>query len=237
MAIIQARHNPGARLEAGNDVLAAAAGHDARSVLLVKSRLAVFAKTHAAFVAADARVGRDDEALRRQQETAGEADVVQDEAVFALAGALAGDGASRTQPFKTFGFEPPSTLVKMGYAAEAKTALRLAKAATKSKSASKRTVTVAKQLEKASLAVLKATAPLESLAEARRASIAKRDSLGLAWETAFAALKRGARAAEDDGGRGLYDALFRVTASRPKSKRATAPTAPAPAVSGTPPAN
>ncbi len=48
----------------------------------------------------------------------------------------------------------------------------------------------------------------------------RRDALAQAWETAFAGVKRAARAAEDDGAKGLYGVLFERAKAAPKRKKA-----------------
>ena len=47
----------------------------------------------------------------------------------------------------------------------------------------------------------------------------RRDALAQAWETAFAGVKRAARAAEDDGAKGLYGVLFERAKAAPKRKK------------------
>jgi len=62
--------------------------------------------------------------------------------------------------------------------------------------------------------------PIAKLEKARADAMAKRDALEQAWETAFASLKRGAKAAEDDGHRGIHAALFERPAPAKKKARA-----------------
>jgi hypothetical protein len=62
--------------------------------------------------------------------------------------------------------------------------------------------------------------PASDLAAVRRERIAARDAATPEWEASFAALKRGARAAADDGAPHLYKALFDEPARPPRAKKA-----------------
>src|SRR5262245_30191220 len=108
------KSNPGARVDRGDAVLHASKNADTSPV---KKRFAAFAALHAKYLAAEKRVSKAHEALTKQQQTVAAADVVQDEAVDALAGALAGDGFPRTNPFKSFGVAAPAVVKGMGYGA------------------------------------------------------------------------------------------------------------------------
>ncbi|MBI4615363.1 MAG: hypothetical protein HY720_17230 [Planctomycetes bacterium] len=216
MAVIQAGKHPASRIEVGDEIL-----ERAKDVVTapVKGRLAKFAGSHRAYSAAEKKVERADGALRKQQEKVAERDGDQDEAVMALASALAGDGLPRANPFRPFKFEAPSVIVKMAYAKEAKRVLQLAGAVKKMKGASKKSTAAAKTAEKAARLVQAALRPIASLEKKKTQAITRRDALGQPWETALGSLKRGARAAEDDGAVGLFAALFE-TQKRPARKPA-----------------
>ncbi len=79
--------------------------------------------------------------------------------------------------------------------------------------------------EKAAKAVTTALAAVAPALKATDGARSRRDALVQPWETAFAALKRGARAAEDDGAKGLFAALFESTATvrKPTKKKPVAP--------------
>lgn len=67
-------------------------------------------------------------------------------------------------------------------------------------------------------------AKLPKLEKARTAAMSRRDAFAQAWETGFAGLKRGARATEDEGAKGLYAALFeRKAAPKKTAKKPAAP--------------
>ena len=212
MPSLKVSHSPGSRILAGNHVLEAAKTVD---VSAVKKRLALFATAHKELRAAEEAITKADDALRAQQTKVADADISQDDAVDALAVALVADGASRIQPFKKLGFASPSDLKELGYAREAKEAKRLAKAASKGKT-SKGTAAACKKLDGAAQAVKTALASIPKLDEALRGARTRRDAVAQPWETAFVALKNAARAAEDDGARGIFDALFQVDAPRAK---------------------
>jgi hypothetical protein len=135
----------------------------------------------------------------------------------ALANALPADGLPRLNPFKTLGAPAPAVLCAMGYEAEAKTALALVAALQKRKGLSQASLAAAKTLAAAAKKVQQTLAPIAKLTKARTDAMSARDALDQAWETAFAALKRAARAAEDDGAKGLHAALFE-RAPKAKSK-------------------
>lgn len=230
MATLVAKKNPQSRTDAGDAVLAAA---KSAHVAPVKKRLAAFASVHKEYLAAEAKVGAAEAAFRKQQQNVGELDHGQDDAIDRLATALVSDGAPRTRPFAALGFDAPTTLQKLGDAKEARTIRALGARVRKSKGASKSTLAACAAAEKAAAAVLAAVAPLSKLAAAHHAAIVARDAIGLRWEKAFGALKRGARAAEDDGAVGLFEEMFAASAPRRSRTRvkpvdgATAPAAPA----------
>jgi hypothetical protein len=220
MGTIQSRGAPGPRVEIGNAVLEAARGLDTQ---VIKARLAAFEKAHKAYAAAHAQGERAQEALRARQSEVGERDVDQDEAVMNLANALVGEGLPRKNPFKPLGFVAPSRLVDLGYAEEAKKVRRLVAAVLKRKGLSKAGAQAARAAEKAALAVDKALAALGPFEQAHKAALARRDGLAQGWETKFAALKRGARWAADEGAPDLFAALFEREESRPRRNQAAPP--------------
>lgn len=226
MGTIQAGSSPGTRIEAGNAVLGAGTAVDTTPIA---NRWATFTKTHAAYVAANDSVQKAADALRLQQQKVAEADVDQDAAIDLLANALPADGLSRQNPFKSFGAPAPAVLKGMGYAKEAEQVLRLEKAVLKEKTLSQRSVDAARGAGDAARKVLTTLKPIAKFEKARTQAMAKRDAMEQAWETAFAALKRGAKAAEDDGHHGLFAALFErpVTAKKGARAKRTKPSEPA----------
>ena len=219
MAKLQINKGPTSRVEAGNHVLDAAEALGAAQTKTIAERLASFKKAHAGYIGADQVVKAADAALRAQQAKVGEADVAQDDGVDALATAAGGEGMPRITPFKPFGFGSPGSIKKMGHTAEAKEAIALAAAVLKHKPALAKSRKAATALAAAGKAVLAAAAPLEGLEAKRKTASSKRAALDLSWEKAFAAVKRGARAAADDGAIDLYDALFGSGPAKPKTAR------------------
>jgi hypothetical protein len=83
----------------------------------------------------------------------------------------------------------------------------------------------AKAAGKAAGNVLVEMKPVAKLEKACADARSARDALTLSWETAFAALKRAARAAEDDGAKGLFGALFERAPKAKKNGKKTAKSA------------
>jgi hypothetical protein len=208
MATIQAKNNPASRVEAGDHVIESAKTAETKSV---KTKLLVFTKAHAAYVAAHAAAQKSEAALHAAQDALGEEDAAQDTAAQALAAKMIGDGAPKANPFSLFGLPAPSALIDMAVAKEVKTTATLAKRAAKWKSAGAATKAAAGALAKKSASTAKAQTRIPALEKAQAAAIAKRDALGVPWARAFNHLKNAARAAEDDGATGLFAALFDVT--------------------------
>jgi hypothetical protein len=234
MSTLQSGNSPGQRVAVGESVIAAA---QALNVKPIGKRFAAFVKVQAAYAKADALVKKANEALQKQQAKVGEADVTQDEAVLALAVALPADGLPRVNPFKPLGAPAPAKLCVLGYGDEAKQVLALEKAVLKYKGISKASAAAARTAGKAALAVQGALADLPKLEKARATAIIQRDALAQGWETAFAGLKRAARAAADEGAPGLYEALFErkdPPAKKAKGKKAAPPKGEAPAGEGKP---
>lgn len=217
MATLQSGNNPGPRIEAGNHVLEAAESLGAARTKPVAARLSAFAAQHGAYAKADALVKNADGALRKAQEKVADADVTQDNTVEGTAKALVGEGFPRANPFKPLGFEAPNVIKALGYAAEAATVQKLAAKVKAHKPALVASSKAADAAVKAATAVVAALSPIAKLTKARTAAMSRRDALEQPWETAFASLKRGARAAEDDGARGLFDALFGT--AKPKAAK------------------
>lgn len=91
MTVLRSKQNPASRTEVGAHVLDAAKSIDTRSI---KARLAAFVSVHRAFVGADDKVAIADAVARKEQQVLGDLDVDQDQAVDALATALAGEASA-----------------------------------------------------------------------------------------------------------------------------------------------
>jgi hypothetical protein len=224
METLQSGSSPGTRIAAGDSVIEAAKSIETKAVA---ARLTGFKKAHATYRAADGAVKKSGEALQKQQVKVAESDVTQDEAVEALAVVLPGDGLPRVNPFKPFGAPSPAVLQKLGYEEEARKVLALEAAVLKRKGLSQGSIDAAKAAGKAALRVQAELKAIPRLEKARTNAMTRRDALAQAWETAFAGLKRAARAAEDDGAKGLHGALFERAKAAPKrKKKAAEPPAP-----------
>jgi hypothetical protein len=228
MATIKIGATPGNRLEAGASILAAARLTDTR---LVKNRLAAFERAYRAYGAAQRKVDAAERRLATAQQRVGECDAAQDDAVEMLARALVGDGHPRAQPFAAFGAASPAAIKRLAPAAEAKALSALIAALQRNKAVSKPTLQAAREVERAVGAVTRAQAPIDKLTAALHDARRTRDAIGGTWDSALGALKRGARAAADDGAPQLYPSLFERPArtSGRNGKRAPAPTPEPPA--------
>lgn len=204
-------------VEAGEALLSAASSIDTKPV---KAKLQAFAAAHKLFKSLQGAVAAAEDALASHRATVAEADVDQDEAVFALANALVGDGFERTKPFKGLSKLAPSALAELGYTKEAKEATALAKKVIANKKCGKASKDAAKALLKASSAVVKSLEPLSKWDAVYRAALSRRDAVAQQWTTALAALRRASLAAADDGHKHIYRALFQSTATPVKKKGA-----------------
>ena len=92
---------------------------------------------------------------------------------------------------------------------------QLVAAVQRKNNASKATLQAAQALEKAAGAVEQALIPIEKLQAVVRDTRHTRDAVSQSWESTLAALKRGARAAAEDGAPQLYATLF----GRPNNHR------------------
>lgn len=219
MPVLQSGNSPSARVANGDAILEAAATVNTAPI---KARLAAFVRVHKDYIAAEKAVRAAEDKESKQQAKIGAADVTQDGSVDQLANGLAGDGLPRLNPLKPLGFKSPSEIKKMGTAEEADTILELAEAVRKRPGLSKQTLDKAKAAEKAATAVNAELEKLPPLTKAKTAALTRRDALALPWEKQFAALKRAARAAEDEGHAGLFAALFQSTAPAAKPRKARA---------------
>lgn len=207
---------PASRLAAGDAVLAAA-----KTVVIapIAKRLAGFDKAHRAYATAQEKVAAAATRLSEQQRRVAERDVDQDQSILALAGALAGLGLPRANPFRALGFEAPSDFVQLGYAVEAERVHALVGAIGKRKPLAKGAAAACKRAVAAARAVEAALAKVPPLERRYKEALVAREATAQPWETAFAALKRAARSADDDGGE-LFATLFERTApAKPRKKR------------------
>lgn len=223
--------NPSGRLETGAAVLAAAKAVD---IELVRPRLKAFAGAHRRYAEAQREVEAADARLQEAQVRLGRCDAAQDEAVEGLARTLVSDGQPRGNPFAAFG-TTPSAVKLMPAAAEARAIRQIVAAVQRQQSVSKATLAATRAAEQAAQKVEAASLLVAKLQQARDNRRGARDHLGQSWEATFAALKRGARAAADDGAPGLYSALFGPSHRSHKKMTKPAPT-PTPTPATAPPA-
>lgn len=217
--------HPAARLEIGSVVLSAAAGID---TVLITARLTAFATVHQSYSVAQRKVDAFEAKLRNAQVHLAQLDIEQDEAVEDLARLLIADGQPRVAPFSAFGVDSPSIIRKLPYGEEAKALHKLVAAVQLDKSVGRSTLAAARTAESAAQAVESALLALDTCLATLRDAREGRDAIAPMWEEALAALKRGARAAKDDGAPGLYAALFGNSVRSKKAKTVAAMPAPTP---------
>ena len=224
MATIKMGSNATSQLDAGASILAAARTVDTR---LIKPRLAAFENAHRAYSAAHDKVHAAEAQLATAQLHLGELDADQDAAVTTLAALLIVDGQPRTNPFAGFGAPAPGKLTALPVAEEAKTIHQLVTTVQRAKGMSKATLRAAQAADKAARAVEQALLQMEKLQNAVRDARHTREAVAQTWANALAGLKRGARAAADDGAPMLYATLF-DRPHRPNGKPAKSAPAPTP---------
>ena len=227
MATMKLGSNAAGQLDAGAAILAAADTVDTR---LIKPRLTAFGSAQRTYKVAHEQVRAAEARVAAVQMRLGELDAEQDEAVTALAAALIVDGQRRSNPFNAFGALAPGKLMGLSVADEAKAIHQLVAAVQRDKYTSKPTLQAAQAAEKAARAVEQAVAEMAKLQGNVRAARHTQDAVAQAWATALGALKRGARAAADDGAPTLYATLFdRPRPAKTKSAKPTPAPAPSPA--------
>ena len=157
--------------------------------------------------------------------------------VDALARALVADSQPLRNPFAAFGAASMGVLMHMPATDAAKALPELIAAMRRSKMLGKLTLQAVQGAEKVTHGLEQAVTRLETLGTAVRDARSSRDAVAPAWDAALGALKRGARAAADDGATTLYATLFsrpaRANGKNHKPAPPPAPT-PSPAVSPTP---
>ncbi|HEY8078528.1 MAG TPA: hypothetical protein VIF62_30570, partial [Labilithrix sp.] len=172
-------------------------------------------------------------------EAVGKADAALDVEVGKLADALVGAGlGSRKQPFAKFSPRPPSKLVALGYAREAREVVALCKAVRRGKPAGAVAKAVA-ACEKGAANVQRAIAALAKPQAAYARALAARDALLPAWSAALARLKRHAAVAwESDVAtlKSIFAAPEAVAAPHASRKKTVAAPKPNGAPAPTPPA-
>lgn len=223
MATLKLGSGAVSQLNTGASILAAARTVDTR---VIKVRLADFQRAQLNYNAAHEKVRAAEANLRAAQTRLEELDANQDQAVDGVARMLIVDGQPRANPFAAFGLPAPGRLSGLAVTEETKVIHQLVAAVQRAKNLSKSTQQAAQAADKAAHAVEQALAQIDKLQGAVREARHTRAAVAQTWKTVFGALKRGARAAADDGAPNLYATLFdRPTRPNGKNgKRTKAPT-------------
>jgi hypothetical protein len=224
---------PIGRLENGAAILTAAAGID---VSLVRKRLDAFGRAHRAYTSAQAAVEAAEAQVRGRQSILAQRDAAQDAAVEELVRALLIDGRPRANPFAAYGVAAPSVVKQLNFGEKSKAIHTLANTLRADATVSKATQRAAQGAEKAARRMEVDLISFEELQGNLRTAREKREAVGETWDNALTALKRGARAAADEGAPGLYNSLFgRLTQAKtkpdnkPENKAENTPAPPTPA--------
>lgn len=227
MAAKKSAMSPAMRLDMGAAILLAAEVHTVQSI---KRRFDAFTNAHRRYTTAQSRVAAVDARIRAAQASLAANDAAQDAAVEALARALIFGGHLRRNPFAVFGADSPCVLKDLAPGDEASAIHQLVAAVQRQSSPSAETARAIQAAEKAARAVEATLGMLLNLQATSRRARQRRDTIGDSWDKSLAALKRGARAAVDDGAPGLYAALFgrftRPTRKKPQPEKHSAPAEP-----------
>lgn len=214
------RMGPKAYAEMGAAVLAAAETADTR---LIERRLAAFVRAHRAYLAAQRQVQAVEAQERVGRLRLATRITAHGVAIDGLVRALVGDGASRINPFAALHRAPPSAIKRWSAAEQVQAIRELAGTVKRRARLSAGTRQAVLNAESAARAV---DAALKSLRRVRNAlddTRRARDQIGATWKSALAALKRGARAAADDGAPHLHATLFRTVRAKRRRKRRPRP--------------
>jgi hypothetical protein len=220
------RHYPAAYLETGAAIMTAAQVVD---TTLIQSRLSVFGGAHRDYTEAHLNVVAVEAEISAMQPRLAECDAALDEAVEALANKLVNDGQSRRNPFASFGAKCPSGIKQLDVADKAAAIHKLVVAVRGGKTVGKAILAAAQTADRAAQAMEAALGPLNTTQVKLREAREAREAIAQNWKTTLAALKRGARAAADDGAPRLYAALFGELSRPPRKKATRAAAAPEPA--------
>lgn len=213
---------PATRLEIGAAIVAAARVVD---TALIKPRLSTFTVAHRSYADAQGKVKAAEANLRAAQAKLGRRDLEVDDAVEALALALANEGQPRLKPFAAFGAGTPSSMRHLTARDKAAAVHQLVANVQRAKTLSQKSCDAARAAEQAARNAEAAFLPIDHLEVSRRDLRRQRETIGRRWDTALTALRRETRSAADDGAPGLYPALFGWAArvSRKNGKPAPAP--------------
>ncbi|MFI5396266.1 MAG: hypothetical protein ACHQ9S_12105 [Candidatus Binatia bacterium] len=151
------------------------------------------------------------------------------------------DGQPLRDPFAAFTNLTTGALMRLASAEAAKALPELVAAIRRSKTAGKATLQAVQGAEKVTRGLEQALARLDALRTAARDARVTREAVAHAWELTLGALKRGARAAADDGAPNLYATLFdraartSTKAAKPTPQPSSAPSSSPAAVPSPPP--
>lgn len=214
---------PATRLQIGALVLEGALEVD---TTLVKPHLHGFDVVNHRYLGAQGKVATLEELLREIQAQLAQRNIVQDEAMEALACVLATDGQPRTNPFDAYGAEAPSLLKALPFTEKAAAIAQLIAAVKRSKTVGQASRAAAQVVQKAARAMAAGLAQAENVKTRLDNARRRRDTIGERWDKAFRALKHRTVSAADDGGTDLHAALFGRLVQPKRKKKTAAPVTP-----------
>lgn len=201
------------RLRIGTRVLNAAQVVDTK---LVSARLSAFSEAQGKLADAQRKVEQTEEWFEAAKVRLSQVDADCDEAVEVLACELIRDREPRGNPFANLVAESPSAIKVMPPADEVRAVRELVTAVEHRKGLSRATIEAAKRAADAAEKLEAAAGPVEALRAQLDAARQMREVIAREWKQALGGLRRGARAAADEGAPNLYAALFETDASSPK---------------------
>lgn len=217
MAIRRKKARPGARLQFGASLLAAARAVDTTTV---SDRLRRFRDAHRSYVAAQRKVTAAHAALQAGQRRVATLRARRNDAVESLARALVMAGHPIRTPFRAFGAPPPSRIERLATATAAKAITRLVSAVLRRKPDGPAIAAAARAALGAVRALDDGLVAVARLEHALQMKCITRDAVGTTWNAAVRALRSGAIMAQDDGAPHLHPTLFPPARPRKARRRA-----------------
>lgn len=210
------RQRPGARLRAGQRLLIRCHLADTS---LITARLQHFTAAHDDYAAAQKAVLAARRDVVEQRARLASLDAARNDAIDALARALALDGQPRMRPLSAYCKTSPSLLKRMAANRKAQTLRLLVLAVHRDTSLSPLCIQAAAALARSGDLVAEARHALDRSEAVLQHEILRRDAIGAIWDKALGALKRRVLCAVDDGAAGLHRFLFPVERRRRRSVR------------------
>ncbi len=210
------------RVATGETILTAARFADTS---LVAARLAAFAEAHQLYADAQLALDTAEKQHSERNEALALLDAAINDAIEELVVRLITDRQPRNAPFEAYIGDSPSSLKSLRLRDKPIALGKLAAAVLRDESLSPQSREAAETIDRKAAEIVAFVREIEPLEAAVTEARAARDALVERWDTALAVLKRGVRAAEDDGAAGLYTGLFGKSRQRVAKKPKAPPQA------------